>query len=60
MSTTPRPTDQHQTSQPRTTDDHDTAAPGDRQPGAPRTFSSTNRRPLPPAFGDEQWATGGP
>jgi hypothetical protein len=60
MSTTRRPTDQQQTSQPRTTDDHDAAAPGDRRRGAPRTFSSTNRCPLPPAFDDEQWATGEP
>ncbi|WP_152042068.1 hypothetical protein [Salinigranum salinum] len=60
MSTTHRPTDQQQTSQPRTTDEQDTAASGDRRTGAPRTFSSTNRRPLPPTFGDEQWATGEP
>lgn len=28
--------------------------------GAPQMFSTTNRTPLPPAFGEEEWANGGP
>jgi hypothetical protein len=52
MSTTPQPTDSTQT----TPTDRTTR----RRTNAPRTFSTTNRSPLPPAFGEEEWATGEP
>jgi hypothetical protein len=52
MSTTPRPAD----STPTTPTDRTTR----RRTGAPQTFSTTNRTPLPPAFGEEEWANGEP
>ncbi|AUV82659.1 hypothetical protein C2R22_14255 [Salinigranum rubrum] len=62
MSTTPNPTDSTPT-----TDHTDIASTtADRSSrertsaGAPMQFSTTNRAPLPPAFGDESWATGEP
>jgi hypothetical protein len=61
MSTTPRPTDPTSKTEPAT-DTH--GAPDvpdvDGRASAPALFSTTSHAPLPPAFGDEEWATGGP
>jgi hypothetical protein len=62
MSTTPHPTD------PTPTTGHtDIDATGETRDsrrrataGAPMQFSTSNRAPLPPAFDDEEWATGEP
>ncbi|WP_372913056.1 hypothetical protein [Salinigranum sp.] len=62
MSTTPHPTDATST-----TDRTDVDATGQTRDsrqrataGAPMQFSTSNRASLPPAFGDEEWATGEP
>lgn len=62
MSTTP-----YQTDSTPTTDHTDVDAAGETRAsrrrataGAPMQFSTSNRAPLPPAFGDEEWATGDP
>jgi len=60
MSTTPYATDATSTTD-RTdlahrTDDSTSRASA----GAPMQFSTTNCKPLPPAFGDESWVTGEP
>jgi hypothetical protein len=56
MSTTSRPADPTPTTETRTDDDRTTRP----RPGAPRTFSTTSHSPLPPAFGEEEWANGEP
>jgi hypothetical protein len=56
MSTTPQSVDQTPTTDPRT--NHTEARR--RIASAPQQFSTTNRAPLPPAFGEEEWANGEP
>jgi hypothetical protein len=67
MSTTHGPTDADATprTDPPSPGEGDTAEPrrtlADRAHRyAPRTFSTTGRAPLPPAFDEETWATGDP
>ena len=69
MSTTPYATDATSTTD-RTDPAHRTDVPIQKareqrgtsraSAGAPMQFSTTNRKPLPPAFGDESWVTGEP
>ena len=55
MSTTSHAIDRTPTTEPSTDTTHNR-----RSISAPRQFSTTNRAPLPPAFGEEEWANGEP
>jgi hypothetical protein len=75
MSTTPSPIEQTESTEPTepaeptpTTDRTEPQAASDErqarerrfEAGAPRQFAASNHAPLPPALGDERWATGEP